>query len=462
MNSPIQKFSIIGLFGYKNIDITFKENVMIVIGENGFGKTSILNALTFTIQGKWKKLLSIRFDQIKIKINNQEFEFSHKILSDYCEYLDRRKDDDVNDITDFVKNNIGDEKFSLLSKMVFEGNKKGLHDMVKNTPFLQNIPENYLYNSVFTSLNREKLYGLFTRIIDHVKELNCDILYLPTYRRVEVDLGSLQIPNRKHTPYMTQDDEYISTNYWNNAVIRFGMEDVQDKIIAITKTISQSFLAGYAEASGDMIRQLLKDNSMEQHKLTCDTKQMRIVLARIGNNLTMEEKNNILSMVEGKSKELQNKPYLVYFLEQLLAVYKKQERFDTAIKNFCSVCNKYLNEKAFYFDESNVSLKIYRKISDELLINEPNEVKLSQLSSGEKQIVSIFAQVYLNVDRNYIVLLDEPELSLSIFWQENLIPDLIASNKCDFIMAVTHSPFIFGQKLKKYTVGINEFLSKRL
>lgn len=44
-NTFIQKFEIIGLFGYKDVSITFNHSTLIVIGENGFGKTSILNAL---------------------------------------------------------------------------------------------------------------------------------------------------------------------------------------------------------------------------------------------------------------------------------------------------------------------------------------------------------------------------------------------------------------------------------
>ena len=90
MDSPIKQFAIIGLFGYKDIDITFNNKVMIVIGENGFGKTSILNALTYTLKGYWKKLLKIKFDSIKITFNpHHEYEFSYKVLSDYCEYNER-------------------------------------------------------------------------------------------------------------------------------------------------------------------------------------------------------------------------------------------------------------------------------------------------------------------------------------------------------------------------------------
>ena len=77
MDSPIKQFEINGLFGYKDIGITFNNNVMIVIGENGFGKTSILNALTYTLKGYWKELLKIKFDSIRITfIHQKEYEFS--------------------------------------------------------------------------------------------------------------------------------------------------------------------------------------------------------------------------------------------------------------------------------------------------------------------------------------------------------------------------------------------------
>lgn len=293
-----------------------------------------------------------------------------------------------------------------------------------------------------------------------VDEIGCEILYLPTYRRVEVGIDSLQIPVRRNMHLIYEEDQ-SQYEEWNNELICFGMNDVQKRIDQITSAISQSSIVGYAEVSGDMIRQLLERNNQENHVLTCNKAQMEIVLTRIGASLTDEEKHRILLMLESQSPELLDNQYLVYFLEQLLAVYKKQEKFDTAIKDFCTVCNKYLNDKAFYFDESNVNLNIYNKYDDKILFGKDNEVLLNQLSSGEKQIVSIFSQIYLNIDTRFLILIDEPEMSLSLFWQENFLPDLLASGKCDFLMAVTHSPFIFGEKLKQYTVGINEFLTKK-
>lgn len=47
------------------------------------------------------------------------------------------------------------------------------------------------------------------------------------------------------------------------------------------------------------------------------------------------------------------------------------------------------------------------------------------LSSGEKQIISVFSKLYLEDNKKYIILFDEPELSLSIKWQAKFLPDIM-------------------------------------
>lgn len=78
------------------------------------------------------------------------------------------------------------------------------------------------------------------------------------------------------------------------------------------------------------------------------------------------------------------------------------------------------------------------------------------MSSGEKQILSIFTKIYLaNIDdknKKYWIFYDEPELSLSIEWQTILLPKIIESGRCEFLLAATHSPFIFkDSSLKIHT-----------
>ena len=77
------------------------------------------------------------------------------------------------------------------------------------------------------------------------------------------------------------------------------------------------------------------------------------------------------------------------------------------------------------------------------------EVELNDLSSGEKQVISLLARLYLYPEEK-IVLIDEPELSLSIDWQKRLLPDLLFSPSCAQLLAITHSPFIFDNELDPY------------
>ena len=91
-------------------------------------------------------------------------------------------------------------------------------------------------------------------------------------------------------------------------------------------------------------------------------------------------------------------------------------------------------------------------------LNGNGEISLKNLSSGEKQILSLFSKLYLNLNDSNIVLFDEPELSLSLIWQKKLIPDIINSNRCGFIMAITHSPLVFDNEFKDNTRDIKEYI----
>ncbi|WP_369804814.1 AAA family ATPase [Flavobacterium sp. 9] len=121
------------------------------------------------------------------------------------------------------------------------------------------------------------------------------------------------------------------------------------------------------------------------------------------------------------------------------------------MKNFADTCNNYLNLKQFVYDESSVSLKIFRS-------NSTDEIELEQLSSGEKQIVSLFSKIYLELDKSFIILFDEPELSLSIYWQQRLLTDILDSKKCNFLLTVTHSPFIYDNQLENYAFGLTDYI----
>ncbi|RIY84204.1 hypothetical protein AXW95_22055 [Pseudomonas aeruginosa] len=79
---------------------------------------------------------------------------------------------------------------------------------------------------------------------------------------------------------------------------------------------------------------------------------------------------------------------------------------------------------------------------------------MDSLSSGEKQMISLFARLYL-YPKKKIFLIDEPELSLSLDWQSKILVDAMNAPSCVQIIAITHSPFVFDNALEPFAKAID-------
>ena len=78
------------------------------------------------------------------------------------------------------------------------------------------------------------------------------------------------------------------------------------------------------------------------------------------------------------------------------------------------------------------------------VISKGEILPIDALSSGEKQVLLILLRVFLMEGKEAYVLLDEPENSLDISWQYELINTLIKLNPNAQYFITTHSPSIFG------------------
>jgi predicted ATP-binding protein involved in virulence len=76
-------------------------------------------------------------------------------------------------------------------------------------------------------------------------------------------------------------------------------------------------------------------------------------------------------------------------------------------------------------------------------------------------MISLFARLYLYPGPK-IVLIDEPELSLSLDWQRQILPDVLRAPTCQQIIAITHSPFIFDNELEPFAGSLRLRVSKNL
>ena len=85
------------------------------------------------------------------------------------------------------------------------------------------------------------------------------------------------------------------------------------------------------------------------------------------------------------------------------------------------------------------------------IVRSENEIRFSlmgetlapyQLSSGEKQMLVILLTVLVEDNKDYVLFMDEPEVSLHIDWQKQLIDLILELNPNVQIILATHSPAV--------------------
>ena len=80
--------------------------------------------------------------------------------------------------------------------------------------------------------------------------------------------------------------------------------------------------------------------------------------------------------------------------------------------------------------------------SIEVLTPSGGKIGLASLSSGEKHLLRIFVQSLLVGESS--MMIDEPELSMHVAWQKDLIHSLRALNRDAQFIFATHSPEIMA------------------
>ncbi len=442
--SIVTSFSIRGLFGTDDVHIPFPDRAKILIGENGLGKTQVLNLFYFTLTKNFPRLNDYNFHSLALSFSNgstveltkEQIEqflkriYPHPYAKELLDEMGLAQFEALRDI--YLKSGKDFRRFEKYSMPAFRVTrhfsifdvfrvfqKLGLEDLNPSDPHFDQCQQDI----------SEALQGM-------------EILYFPTYRRVEEDLYNLGA------------DELGLALEPANKLIQFGMGDVKKRFANIENTIDKLLKEGLAQFTKDILNVVIDEETPSEGILDkIDQNDIEIILSRVGGLLPEKQKQAVRNILA--NKQLKN-PLSAYLLQKLIEIYEKQKKLDQSVKVFRDACNRYLINKEVFYDESAINIYIRSTRTGE-------DIDLRHLSSGEKQIVSMLSTVYLSeAGQRFLVLFDEPELSLSMTWQKQLLPDILNSNKCDFLLAVTHSPFIFDNELDSYAVGMSEYVKPSL
>lgn len=417
----ILKINIIGLWGIHNIELNLNQNINFLIGKNGSGKTTILNILTATLNLNLNEIENLDFKKIEIilvqetknkkisleKVLEGEIKFIYKISKNKYEISER----DIRNYFRFNiinnlnrKNNLNIEKLKEVLKEIININLLDTDRLTKNN---REVFERDFYD--------EYRYEYKKRIINPVDiKLNFLIKELKTYKlTLKAKLEDLTAEfQRKVLELLIYNKD--SDNNENNKENTFGM------ISQIEKDLKE-FYKEFNYQKKDIDKQIANHTASLKKEIE-------------GETLKEEFKTNLVLLTRTK---------------KVLEIVKDLKGEKNII---LSPINSYLDKLNAFMEDKNFS------ISDEgelkiLLKNRKKEIRIEELSSGEKQIIILLTEILLQKNKVNVFIADEPEISLHIGWQRVLVDAILELNSEAQIIFATHSPDIVNRK-KEYIINM--------
>ncbi|MDO5690683.1 MAG: AAA family ATPase [Tissierellia bacterium] len=443
-STALNRIEIVGLFGKFNYSIEFHDDISIWVSENGIGKTTILNIIVAILSGDVKALMEINFQIVRIVVGNEEY------VIDKEQYF--RVNNKSNHYSKRIDYLIDELSMYIPKRYAIKLRNDYVHRKYIDLDYLEDLFLNYFRTDTFNDDTRitilhelkELQYRDLSKLLLKIKSsLKEDIVFYPTYRRAEVSFEKIFSNNRDRSIHFEAPPKYMG----------FGMDDVKKRIDSLLNKMRRDANSAYIEMNAKIISELL-NKSISNYisaKNMIDMHKVDVIINRIGED-RIESIDSLRSFLEGSNngKNSPNFEFLLYYLQKLMKIYDEQKPLDTKLSKFAEVCTKYISSKKIVYDEALLTMNVYGYDNE--------KIDFEDLSSGEKQVISIFSKVYLDVVTPCIFIIDEPEISLSIEWQKEFLQDIYKSGKIGLMIVTTHSPFIFKNEYRRYVVELEKYL----
>ncbi len=407
----LKKIKIKGLFNKLDYEIELKEEgITILTGPNGYGKTTILKIIHAFAIKNLAFFFQLPFKEIALTQEKTEIRLSKKKHDTLEIQLGNETPKDY-------------KKGEIISKEI--------RRLLQISPYRQ-VDENRWHDrrtdTFYTTEN------LINQLIETDPEIQAKYykkqmpefinVYLIREQRLIKKVTAIR---RRNTPYYSEEE--MRENF-SNTIEEYANElskNIKD-ILANASKIGQ-------ELDSSFPRRLFDENSQvsenEFNNRYNKIKEKQKYLSMYGLSATKEESHTSF-------KEEDAKALLVYLND----TEKKLAVFDDVLQKL-EIFSTILNQRQFVFKHLEISPDFGFRFKTE----DEKELSLSELSSGEQQEVVLLYELLFKVGSNTLVLIDEPEISLHVAWQKEVVNDLLNIIKLRKITVITatHSPQIIKE-----------------
>ena len=435
----IVRFEAEKINGYLDFNIKFKDKLTFLIGINGSGKTTAIKLILGLLSPSWFNLT-----QIKYKYAEVECLYNDELLIIRSEYSDEIK---------------------LKLSLTYPKNElKNVSSTVK----VQDLPT-LKYND-FGRMEMRQVMSRYSRYENHFIELDAvqkirsivTPIFLGLDRRIHegADIDLINIDNYGREKDLTSN---IKGNLYESlldveSLIKNHFLEYSQEQSKISNTLKNKIIY----SSFDIIKSKDGFAINIQSDIDIETRKKRIIEASKNFKISDLESKIInyfdeLAKIQAslrKEQKKKNKSEKIFLkvLGQWFSNSPQLQRIDNIISLYenaqIEIIEKYKPFKKFeklanqFFEESNKKISINNGILEIVLPNN-DESSIYKLSSGEKQIIVMLAQLIFGTKRE-IFIIDEPELSLHLGWQELFVDSIINSSPDTQFILATHSPSIVG------------------
>ena len=429
MPRAISKIEVENLFGRYDYEIPIDKDVAnpeipkvcLLYGDNGTGKTTILKLIFHLLSARGKR-------GHKTYVARTPFRRFGIVFSDSSRITATRREKDI----------VGG--FTLECKI------GGGHP---ETARIDTDPETGAVFSDSISPQAEAL-------AEKISELELDVFYLGDTRDLEGD----EVPRREwrsrrsptlphfyeHEGGVVVDERFFTLNDPSDVGRESTLlESIRRMEQAINREVMRASSVGETDARqvyADILNTIATANAPEREALNEEVTKIEEDLERLGSTSRNFERFGLGSAmnVEALSESLENansttRPVVVQLLNSFL---EGQEARLNAHQSIYDLIHSFVETINGYFSDKSVDFSVF----DGLTISLPDgTLRPDRLSSGEQHLLLLFLNTITPSRRSPLFIIDEPELSLNIKWQRNLVDSLLElseTSKCQFLMA-THS-----------------------
>lgn len=445
----ISAFKGSGVNGYLDFDLEFNEDLTFVTGINGTGKTSVLNSIISLLYPRFDYLASAVFDEISIIVTEDIGDAELTAIKDgnetriFCSEASGEPlilyEFEANDALPGHRMREMEEEYY---KEFLAKNSE--HSVIK---FLSELP-----TPMFLGLDRRTLSS-------EVGSRRYAVS--PFYRS-----GRRNIFGRSLSQSLDESLHFAQDQYQTflRKEARLDAKFRQKLIFALMDFPPIGFGASLAEPSEKELRSIdvARRNLRKLPELLKVPKEF--IESKVDPMFDFLEER--LNLIKGKSENKQsddeilttrdvaliewsyNKTQIgkINSLSKIVSEHNREsDQIFRRLNEFLEMVNSFIgdSEKTVYFDRLG-----FLKFN---LGSETEERDIRTLSSGEIQMIVILTHLFFNpeVERANVFIIDEPELSLHVQWQEKFVNALMdASEETQFIMA-THSPSIILDRVDR-------------